>query len=115
MTPCVNFSSIEVTHKTYGAFESLFGVVFLPRLSIQYHKRALFRRLLSGPDCSSEFVIPIGAGVTITFFGSVLHLRGSADVITQQPLVDASGNVLLWNGEVFGGLHVSHLCLFLSQ
>lgn len=34
----------------------------------------------------------------------VLHMRG---VLTPQPVQDDSGNVLLWNGEVFGGVPVS--------
>jgi asparagine synthetase B (glutamine-hydrolysing) len=34
--------------------------------------------------------------------GCVLHMQG--DVIRQQPAVDSADNVLLWNGEVFGGL-----------
>jgi len=36
----------------------------------------------------------------LSFYGSVLHLRGD---LTQQPLVNSSGDVFLWNGEVFGG------------
>ncbi|KAK7938808.1 hypothetical protein WMY93_002134 [Mugilogobius chulae] len=34
----------------------------------------------------------------------VLHMRG---VLTPQPIRDDNGNVLLWNGEIFGGLTVS--------
>ncbi|XP_060944812.1 asparagine synthetase domain-containing protein 1 [Limanda limanda] len=37
------------------------------------------------------------------FSAHVLHLRG---VLTPQPLQDNIGNVLLWNGEIFGGLPV---------
>lgn len=33
----------------------------------------------------------------------MLHLRGAK---TPQPLEDESGNILLWNGEIFGGLQV---------
>ncbi|XP_074309631.1 uncharacterized protein LOC141644086 [Silene latifolia] len=39
------------------------------------------------------------------FFGAVLQLRGTNPVT--QPLVDASGNVLIYNGEIFGGVHMS--------
>ena len=42
----------------------------------------------------------------LSFYGSVLHLRGD---LTQQPLVNSSGDVFLWNGEVFGG-SVQVLC-----
>ncbi|XP_065070032.1 asparagine synthetase domain-containing protein 1-like isoform X2 [Rhopilema esculentum] len=34
------------------------------------------------------------------FAGYVLHLRGC---LTVQPLKDRAGNILLWNGEIFGG------------
>jgi asparagine synthetase B (glutamine-hydrolysing) len=33
--------------------------------------------------------------------GSVLHLRGP---LTPQPLIDGSGNMLLWNGEIYDGI-----------
>lgn len=33
---------------------------------------------------------------------SVLHIQG--DTIARQPFVDECGNILLWNGEVFGGV-----------
>lgn len=38
------------------------------------------------------------------FIGAVLQLRGTNTVL--QPLIDASGNVLIYNGEIFGGIHV---------
>ncbi|KAG0198334.1 Asparagine synthetase domain-containing protein 1 [Mortierella sp. GBA30] len=42
----------------------------------------------------------------LTFYGAVLHLRG--DVVTHQPHLSKSGNVLLWNGEIFDGIFVDH-------
>jgi len=42
--------------------------------------------------------------LVLTFFGSVLHLRGQN--VTRQPLVNKEGDVLLWNGEIFGGIEV---------
>ncbi|KAG6493418.1 hypothetical protein ZIOFF_048401 [Zingiber officinale] len=39
------------------------------------------------------------------FLGATLQLRGVSHII--QPLVDSSGNILLFNGEIFGGIHVS--------
>ena len=39
----------------------------------------------------------------LSFTGTVLHLRGT---LTQQPLRDKFGNVLLWNGEIFDGIEV---------
>ncbi|KAG2302009.1 hypothetical protein Bca52824_030660 [Brassica carinata] len=38
------------------------------------------------------------------FIGSTLQLRGASPVI--QPLVDSSGNILAYNGEVFGGVEL---------
>lgn len=40
----------------------------------------------------------------LSFIGSVLHLRGAFGVTAQPLLCSQTGNVLLWNGEVFGGL-----------
>ena len=45
--------------------------------------------------------------INAEFYGYVLHLRG---VPTAQPLTDAAGNILLWNGEIFGGN--INVCLF---
>ncbi|KAF9949691.1 hypothetical protein BGZ72_008575 [Mortierella alpina] len=42
----------------------------------------------------------------LTFYGAVLHLRG--DVVTLQPHIAKTGNVLLWNGEIFDGIFVDH-------
>ncbi|RDX85244.1 Asparagine synthetase domain-containing protein 1, partial [Mucuna pruriens] len=42
------------------------------------------------------------------FFGATLQLRGINPLV--QPLVDASGNVLVYNGEIFGGLHLTSDC-----
>ncbi|GAB2280182.1 hypothetical protein Dimus_014820 [Dionaea muscipula] len=39
------------------------------------------------------------------FIGAVLQLRGMNPV--SQPMVDASGNLLVYNGEIFGGIEIS--------
>ncbi|GAB4829046.1 hypothetical protein Ancab_018705 [Ancistrocladus abbreviatus] len=39
------------------------------------------------------------------FIGAVLQLRGVSPIM--QPLVDASENVLVYNGEIFGGIEIS--------
>ncbi|MED6157287.1 hypothetical protein PIB30_021937 [Stylosanthes scabra] len=39
------------------------------------------------------------------FIGATLQLRGTNPLV--QPLVDASGNVLVYNGEIFGGLDLA--------
>ena len=54
-----------------------------------------------GPDFFGE--VHEGNG-SIFLFSSVLYLRGSH--LTKQPLVSPEGNILLWNGEVFGGIDV---------
>ncbi|XP_022846557.1 asparagine synthetase domain-containing protein 1 [Olea europaea var. sylvestris] len=41
----------------------------------------------------------------LQFIGATLQLRGVNPVV--QPLVDASCNVLIFNGEIFGGIHLS--------
>ena len=58
---------------------------------------ALRRR---GPDAVAEHYITFGP-FELWMAGAVLSLRGQN--ITPQPLIDAAGNVLLWNGEIFGG------------
>ena len=60
---------------------------------------ALRRR---GPDSVQQETLGSAAadGFELRLTGSVLHMRGSQCV--PQPLRDAVGNVLLWNGEVFG-------------
>eukprot|EP00941_MAST-03F_sp_MAST-3F-sp1_P001388 g1388.t1 len=55
-----------------------------------------------GPDAMRELEFHNGM---VKFAASVLHLRGSSGP-TVQPAIDEDGNVLLWNGEVFGGIHV---------
>ncbi|VVB04011.1 unnamed protein product [Arabis nemorensis] len=39
------------------------------------------------------------------FLGSTLQLRGTNPIV--QPLVDSSGNILAYNGEVFGGIELN--------
>ena len=57
----------------------------------------------SCPGCGSVLVLCS----TLDLHGSVLHLRGGAHA-TAQPLVNEStGDVLLWNGEIFDGIEVS--------
>ncbi|XP_042299782.1 asparagine synthetase domain-containing protein 1 isoform X2 [Sceloporus undulatus] len=58
-----------------------------------------------GPSSSQELVKTVlHLPFHCLFSGHVLHLRGQK---TPQPLEDLTGdNVFLWNGEVFGGIHV---------
>nr|XP_033801390.1 asparagine synthetase domain-containing protein 1 [Geotrypetes seraphini]XP_033801391.1 asparagine synthetase domain-containing protein 1 [Geotrypetes seraphini] len=60
-----------------------------------------------GPD-SSHLLIKSGndLGYQCLFLGQVLHLRG---LLTPQPIEDKSSNIFLWNGELFGGVHVESM------
>lgn len=53
-----------------------------------------------GDKCDCTFF----ANGELHFIGATLQLRG-VNPITQ-PLVDESGNILVYNGEIFGGIHV---------
>ena len=60
-----------------------------------------------GPDIAG-FVSFTRNSFHFDFIGHVLHLRGCHAKPTKQPVVDEkTKNVLLWNGEVFGGIHVA--------
>ena len=54
-----------------------------------------------GGDAYAEIDIKSINGVAI---GSVLHMRG--ETVVTQPIKDEEGNILLWNGELFGGIEV---------
>lgn len=60
---------------------------------------ALARR---GPDGSGRVD---RAGGEVTLLAAVLHMRGAA--MTAQPVALDGGDVLCWNGEVFGGVDVA--------
>lgn len=55
-----------------------------------------------GPNCSIDITKEI-SNCSVLFSAHVLHMRGC---LTPQPLQDDTGNMLLWNGEVFGGLKI---------
>lgn len=54
-----------------------------------------------GPDAFGEYKPD---DLNANFMGSVLSMRGMCT--TSQPLISPSGDVFIWNGEVFGGLDV---------
>ncbi|KAM3608338.1 uncharacterized protein V6R79_023337 [Siganus canaliculatus] len=56
-----------------------------------------------GPSSSRELRVTDGCYHCL-FSAHVLHMRG---LLTPQPVQDAAGNVLEWNGEIFGGLPVT--------
>jgi asparagine synthetase B (glutamine-hydrolysing) len=51
-----------------------------------------------GPEHVESIHIPASR---LTLCAGVLHLRG--DIMCRQPVQDLHGNVLVWNGEIFGG------------
>lgn len=54
-----------------------------------------------GPNSFKTLELELENNLRLDFAASVLGLRGS-DYLTEQPLTDPhSGNVLLWNGELF--------------
>lgn len=58
-----------------------------------------------GPDSFRTISLEVGNDLSVLFASSVLSLRGGnndeSDVTTQPLKDDASGNILLWNGELF--------------
>ena len=56
-----------------------------------------------GPDASFTKEVPASDTHALTLQGHVLHLRGK---LTPQPLEHQNGDLLLWNGEIFGGIQV---------
>lgn len=53
-------------------------------------------------NSSKECTVTSSSGRCYHLLSSVLHIQGETSA--EQPCVDTEGNVLLWNGEVFGGL-----------
>ncbi|KAG7282316.1 hypothetical protein CRUP_002704 [Coryphaenoides rupestris] len=72
--------------------------IVVDELSNLKKNRNLSRR---GPDCTRDLTATnVDPFYRCLFSAHVLHMRG--DTLTPQPLRDAAGNVLLWNGEIFG-------------
>ncbi|KAI0225215.1 hypothetical protein LSAT2_023904 [Lamellibrachia satsuma] len=54
-----------------------------------------------GPDSCHMLTCDLSSDVRATFYGCTLHFQGA---FTVQPISDDQSNVLLWNGEIFGGI-----------
>ncbi|XP_021091221.1 asparagine synthetase domain-containing protein 1 [Mesocricetus auratus] len=83
------------------------GICCCVGFSVEHFRKELREDLLyklrrRGPD-SSKQLLKSGVNYQCLFSGHVLHLRG---VLTAQPVEDESGNVFLWNGEVFDGVQL---------
>ncbi|KAG8193386.1 hypothetical protein JTE90_012188 [Oedothorax gibbosus] len=57
-----------------------------------------------GPNHFQDTTCCFQNAVDMHFSASVLHLRGKNPA--WQPITDEAGNVLLWNGEIFGGFEL---------
>nr|CCA17154.1 asparagine synthetase domaincontaining protein putat [Albugo laibachii Nc14] len=57
-----------------------------------------------GPDQYGYIQIEVEFGL-LEFHASVLHVRGNQ--ITPQPIQNACGDILCWNGEIFGGTEMA--------
>lgn len=73
-----------------------------PSAGAEPHRRLRDNLRRRGPDSGRDAAFA-GAGYRCVCSAHVLHMRGA---LTLQPLRDAAGNALLWNGEVFGGVAV---------
>ena len=58
------------------------------------------REILSrrGPDFAEEKMLKY-PGFSLHLYSTVLWLQG--DTMTEQPLIDEFGNILMWNGDIF--------------
>ncbi|CAA7387771.1 unnamed protein product [Spirodela intermedia] len=65
------------------------------------NKRNSVTEVISPRDVSE---VEMSHTIGLQFLGATLHLRGINPAA--QPLVDGSGNILVYNGEIFGGIHV---------
>ncbi|XP_039131545.1 asparagine synthetase domain-containing protein 1 [Dioscorea cayenensis subsp. rotundata] len=54
--------------------------------------------------CAQDDAGGVKSVADLYFLGATLQLRGAGPI--SQPLVDTCGNLLVYNGEIFGGVHV---------
>lgn len=62
-----------------------------------------------GPDLENCVKTILDNQYSLHMHSSVLHLRGQQPV--EQPFRNSNGDLLQWNGDIFGGLEV---CLFVN-
>uniref|UniRef100_A0A3Q1GGE8 Asparagine synthetase domain-containing protein 1 n=1 Tax=Acanthochromis polyacanthus TaxID=80966 RepID=A0A3Q1GGE8_9TELE len=83
------------------------GIFCLLSLSSAHSEwdKTVYEHLKRRGPCSSQDLTVIGTNhcYQCLFSAHVLHMRG---LLTPQPAQDSAGNILLWNGEIFGGLPV---------
>lgn len=83
----------------------IFCVLSLASAHVQRNQTVYEHLKRRGPDSSRDVAVT-GSDLSYhcLFSAHVLHMRG---LLTAQPLQDDAGNILLWNGEIFGGLPVT--------
>lgn len=59
---------------------------------------------LANGRTESQFSTMPSSAAELHFFGASLQLRGISPIV--QPLIDSSKNILLYNGEIFGGIDI---------
>ena len=77
--------------------------MLLFQIPVECQQCKLTRR---GPDAQAHLEVPLTETLKARFYGTTLHFRGD---LTPQPLKDEEGNILLWNGEIFGGIEVNNI------
>ncbi|CAG5865901.1 unnamed protein product [Menidia menidia] len=82
----------------------IFCLVSLSSAHFEWDKMVYEHLRSRGPNSSQDLtVISADSSFRCLFSAHVLHMRG---LLTPQPFEDAFGNILVWNGEIFGGLPV---------
>ncbi|XP_070694747.1 asparagine synthetase domain-containing protein 1 [Pempheris klunzingeri] len=80
----------------------IFCLLSLSPTQFEWDKKVHQHLKRRGPNTSRDLTVR-GPCYQCLLSAHVLHMRG---LLTPQPVEDDAGNVLLWNGEVFGGLSV---------
>ena len=102
-----NIDSLKVIAQNIFKVNINFQILkqYFHEIHIDFQDKLFQGRLCNrGPDAQSSHVVPLTAENSALFCGFTLHFRGN---LTPQPLIDSSGNVLLWNGEIFDGIEVT--------
>ncbi|XP_022638895.1 asparagine synthetase domain-containing protein 1 isoform X2 [Vigna radiata var. radiata] len=118
-TSCLPFDSTSSTRKTEKLLFSLDDLksalrrrgpdsVFAKKLLLQSEENLISSFTDNGVSSSERDNADDIHTAKLHFFGATLQLRGINPLI--QPLVDASGNVLVYNGEIFGGFDLESDC-----
>lgn len=82
----------------------IFCLLSLSPAQLEWDKTVREHLKRRGPSLSQDLTIRgTSPCYQCLFSAHVLHMRG---LLTPQPVQDDTGNVLVWNGEVFGGLPV---------